>query len=79
VLNKVQYFNYTYKRTGTLWEERAFATAGATVVDSESYLLKLMHYIDMNPECATPAPAWSRIRVRMRGRAFVGMRMATPD
>jgi putative transposase len=41
----VQYFNYTYKRTGTLWEGRY----RATVVDSESYLLKLMHYIEMNP------------------------------
>ncbi len=41
----VQYFNYTYKRTGTLWEGRY----RATIVDSESYLLMLMHYIDMNP------------------------------
>ena len=41
----VQYFNYTYKRTGTLWEGRY----RATVVDSERYLLKLMHYIEMNP------------------------------
>ena len=41
----VQYFNYTYKRTGTLWEGRY----RATVVDSEQYLLKLMHYIDINP------------------------------
>jgi putative transposase len=41
----VQYFNYTYKRTGTLWEGRY----RATVVDSESYLLSVMHYIEMNP------------------------------
>ena len=41
----VQYFNFTYQRTGTLWEGRY----RATVIDSESYLLKLMHYIDMNP------------------------------
>ena len=41
----VQYFNFTYKRTGTLWEGRY----RSTVVDTESYLLKLMHYIDMNP------------------------------
>ena len=41
----VQYFYYTYKRTGTLWEGRY----RATVVDSEKYLLQLMHYIDMNP------------------------------
>ena len=41
----VQYFNFTYKRSGTLWEGRY----RATVVDTENYLLKLMHYIDMNP------------------------------
>lgn len=41
----VQYFNHTHKRSGTLWEGRY----RATVVDSETYLLKLMHYIEMNP------------------------------
>ena len=41
----VQYFNFTYKRSGTLWEGRY----RATVVDTENYLLKLMRYIDMNP------------------------------
>ncbi len=41
----VQYFNFTYKRTGTLWEGRY----RSTVVDSQSYLLKLMTYIDLNP------------------------------
>ena len=41
----VQYFNYTYKRSGTLWEGRY----RATVVDSERYLLTLMRYIEMNP------------------------------
>jgi putative transposase len=41
----VQYFNATYARTGTLWEGRY----RATVVDSETYLLRLMHYIEMNP------------------------------
>ena len=41
----VQYYNHTYQRTGTLWEGRY----RATVIDSEQYLLKLMHYIDMNP------------------------------
>ncbi len=59
----VQYFNDTYKRTGTLWEGRY----RATVVDSESYLLKLMHYIDMNPVRANMvahprAYAWSSFR-----------------
>lgn len=40
----VQYFNFTYKRSGTLWEGRY----RATVVDSEQYLLTLMRYIEMN-------------------------------
>lgn len=41
----VQYFNYTCKRSGTLWEGRY----RATVVDSERYLLTLMRYIELNP------------------------------
>lgn len=41
----VQYFNYTYKRSGTLWEGRY----RATVVDGEQYLLTLMRYIELNP------------------------------
>jgi putative transposase len=41
----VQYFNFTHKRSGTLWEGRY----RATVVDTEQYLLKLMRYIEMNP------------------------------
>ena len=41
----VQYFNYTYRRSGTLWEGRY----RATVVDSERYLLTLMRYIELNP------------------------------
>ncbi|BCG65702.1 MAG: transposase, IS200/IS605 family [Methyloprofundus sp.] len=40
----VQYFNYTYKRTGTLWEGRY----KATVIDSEQYLLTCMRYIELN-------------------------------
>jgi putative transposase len=41
----VQYYNYTYKRTGTLWEGRY----KATLIDSESYLLTCMRYIELNP------------------------------
>ncbi|NYT58707.1 transposase [Alcaligenaceae bacterium] len=41
----VQHFNYTYQRSGTLWEGRY----RATVVDSERYLLTLMRYIELNP------------------------------
>ena len=41
----VQYFNYTYERTGTLWEGRY----KATVIDSNRYLLTCMRYIELNP------------------------------
>ena len=41
----VQYFNFTYQRSGTLWDGRY----RATVVDSEQYLLILMRYIELNP------------------------------
>ncbi|PJA58161.1 MAG: transposase [Rhodocyclales bacterium CG_4_9_14_3_um_filter_68_10] len=41
----VQYFNHTYRRSGTLWEGRY----RATVVESEPYLLALMRYIELNP------------------------------
>lgn len=41
----VQYFNYTYNRTGTLWEGRY----KATLIDSEQYLLICMRYIELNP------------------------------
>ncbi len=41
----VQYFNYTYARTGTLWEGRY----KATLIDSERYLLTCMRYIELNP------------------------------
>jgi putative transposase len=41
----VQYFNYSYQRTGTLWEGRY----KATLIDSEAYLLTCMRYIELNP------------------------------
>lgn len=41
----VQYFNYCFQRTGMLWE----VCYKATVVDSESYLLTCMRYIELNP------------------------------
>ena len=41
----VQYFNYHYQRTGTLWEGRY----KATLIDSEAYLLTCMRYIELNP------------------------------
>ncbi len=41
----VQYFNYTYQRTGTLWEGRY----KASLIDSEGYLLTCYRYIELNP------------------------------
>jgi putative transposase len=41
----VQYFNYCYQRTGTLWEGRY----RATIIDTERYLLTCMRYIELNP------------------------------
>jgi len=41
----VQYFNYTYHRTGTLWEGRY----KAALIDSENYLLTCYRYIELNP------------------------------
>ena len=41
----VQFFNYRYERSGTLWEGRY----RSTVVDSENYLLKVYRYIELNP------------------------------
>lgn len=41
----VQFFNYSYERSGTLWEGRY----RSTVVDSENYLLKVYRYIELNP------------------------------
>lgn len=41
----VQYYNYCYQRTGTLWEGRY----KATLIQSEQYLLTCMRYIELNP------------------------------
>ena len=41
----VQYINYTYERTGTLWEGRY----KSTLVDSDYYFLVVSRYIELNP------------------------------
>ena len=41
----VQYFNRRHQRSGTLWEGRY----RATLIDSESYLLACMRYVELNP------------------------------
>jgi putative transposase len=66
----VQYFNYSYQRTGTLWEGRY----KATLVDSEHYLLTCMRYIELNPVRADMVkhPAeypWSSYRYNALGKA----------
>ena len=66
----VQYYNFTYKRSGTLWEGRY----RATVVDTEQYLLKLMRYIELNPVRAnmTAHPAgylWSSYARNAEGKS----------
>ncbi|SFN09215.1 putative transposase [Formivibrio citricus] len=41
----VQYFNYLYQRTGTLWEGRY----KASLIDGDAYALTCYRYIEMNP------------------------------
>lgn len=41
----VQYFNFTHGRTGTLWEGRY----KSTLVDTDTYLLTVYRYIELNP------------------------------
>ena len=41
----VRYFNFTYGRTGTLWEGRY----KSTLVDADHYLLTVYRYIELNP------------------------------
>jgi putative transposase len=64
----VRYFNYTYKRTGTLWEGRF----KSCVVDAENYLLHCQRYIELNPVRAgmVEAPCdyvWSSFRANGLG------------
>ncbi len=41
----VRYFNFSYKRTGTLWEGRF----KSRLVQEETYLIQLYRYIELNP------------------------------
>ncbi|WP_415882107.1 transposase [Neptuniibacter sp. QD34_54] len=59
----VRYFNYTYKRSGTLWEGRF----KSCLVNADEYLLHLHRYIELNPvrACMVDDPAdycWSSYR-----------------
>lgn len=65
----VPYINYSYGRTGTLWEGRY----KASLVQEEHYLLVCMRYIEMNPVRAgmTKSPAhyrWSSYRANAQGQ-----------
>src|SRR5688500_12717355 len=66
----VQYFNYCYQRTGTLWEGRY----KATLIDTERYLLMCMRYIELNPVRANMVShpseyVWSSYRYNALGQA----------
>ncbi len=41
----VRYYNYTYQRSGTLWEGRF----KSSLIQSDRYLLELYRYIELNP------------------------------
>ena len=62
----VQYYNYSYQRTGALWEGRY----KATLIDSESYLLTCMCYIELNPS----EPTWLCTHQPILGPATIAMR-----
>ncbi len=68
----VQYYNYCYQRSGTLWEGRY----KATLIDSENYLMTCMRYIELNPVRAgmVTHPSeypWSSYGCNAQGRADV--------
>jgi putative transposase len=63
-----QYINHNYKRTGTLWEGRH----RSSLVQSETYLLRCMRYIELNPVRASIVDRpedyyWSSYRVNAWG------------
>jgi len=64
----VPYVNATYQRSGTLWEGRY----KSSLIDSETYLLACMRYIELNPVraglCTDPAHyRWSSYRANALG------------
>ncbi|MDD4928922.1 MAG: transposase [Gallionella sp.] len=65
----VRYFNFSYKRTGTLWEGRF----KSCLVQQESYLLHLYRYIELNPVragmVAQPSDyRWSSYQINALGK-----------
>ncbi|MCK8044562.1 transposase [Shewanella sp. 1CM18E] len=66
----VRYFNYTYKRSGTLWEGRY----KSCLVQTEDYLIQLYRYIELNPVRANMVDdpceyKWSSYQVNALGKA----------
>lgn len=66
----VQYVNYSYRRSGTLWEGRYKASP----VQDERYLLLCSRYIELNPVRANMAQGpedyrWSSYRANALGEA----------
>ncbi|MCU7958514.1 MAG: transposase [gamma proteobacterium symbiont of Bathyaustriella thionipta] len=65
----VQYFNYQYQRSGTLWEGRY----KSCLIQSESYLLELYRYIELNPVRADMVEdpseyGWSSYQINALGK-----------
>jgi putative transposase len=66
----VQYINRTYRRTGTLWDSRY----KSSLIDSDTYLLTCMRYIELNPVRAAMVedPAhyrWTSYRANALGQS----------
>lgn len=64
----VRRFNFTYKRTGTLWEGRY----KSSLVDSNRYVVACYRYIEMNPVVANMVVSpcdyrWSSYHANARG------------
>lgn len=65
----VQYYNYTNKRSGTLWEGRY----KASLIDSDTYALLCYRYIELNPVRANMVQhpseyPWSSYRANALGQ-----------
>ena len=65
----VQYYNYQYRRSGTLWEGRY----KSCLVQAERYLIEVYRYIELNPVRANivqdPSDyAWSSYQINALGK-----------
>jgi len=65
----VQYFNYQYRRSGTLWEGRY----KSCLIQAERYLLEVYRYIELNPVRAKMVNdpgeyAWSSYPINALGK-----------